>query len=145
MESGLFGNRGNDFAIAVAGGANSLSITLVWYDRTDGGATGALVYDLDLILRRTDDGNIYRGGVLSFNDGESRRLQTNVDKRNAAFRGSTNTVEKIYIANPAAGAYSIRVKRRRLHKHGPLSASRASAFCAGSQARLRSRFGKPLP
>lgn len=105
------GNRTEDFTIQVAAGV-PLSITLVWYDRLEGGGAGALVYDLDLILRRNHNNDLYRGGVPGFHNGESRRLHTRQEKRNANFRDNRNTVEKIYVANPAAGACGVRVKAR---------------------------------
>ena len=97
---------------------NPLSITLVWYDIIDGGGTGALACDLDLILRKTDNGNIYRGGVPGFVNGETRLLDTRVLKRNSGLRDNTNTVEKIYIAAPVAGNYTVRVKTRTIPSVG---------------------------
>lgn len=100
-----------DFAIQVAAG-QPLSITMAYYDRTDGGALGALVYDLDLVVREPGTLDLFRGGVPGSAAGESRRLHTAPQKRNVAYRDRFNTVEKVYIANPIAGQYSVRVKRR---------------------------------
>lgn len=100
-----------DFAIVAVAG-QPLSITLAYNDRTDGGAVGALVYDLDLVVREAATGDIFRGGVPGFVAGQSQRLHTGPQKANAALRDRFNTIEKVYIPNPVAGNYTIRVKRR---------------------------------
>lgn len=92
----------------------AISITLVWNDLVDGASTGALVCDLDLILRNNATGHIYRGGVASFNNSQSRLLNTQALKRNAQLRDNTNSVEKIYVTAPAAGDYTLRVKVRHI-------------------------------
>lgn len=97
---------------------NPLSITLAWYDKVDGGGTGALICDLDLILKHTNTGDIYRGGVPGFNNSESRRLNTGRLKRNGSLRDHTNAVEKIYIAQPTPGNYTLRVKVRNIPRAG---------------------------
>jgi hypothetical protein len=102
-----------DFAIPVVAG-QPLSITMAYYDCTDGGAVGALVYDLDLVVREPGTLDLFRGGAPGSAAGESRRLHTNAQKRNAAYRDRYNTVEKVYIANPVAGNYGVRVKRREI-------------------------------
>jgi Raf kinase inhibitor-like YbhB/YbcL family protein len=98
-------NGGADvFTTTVTAGATSLKVTLVWDDpAAEPNDTGQkrLINDLDLELVAPDGATLHRPWLLNpANPGAN------------ATRGvdSTNNVEQVLVANPAAGVWTVRVK-----------------------------------
>lgn len=98
----LTNNQVFEQKLLVAGAAEPLKVTLAYTDVPGfPGAIPALVNDLDLEVV-APNGAIYRGN--QFNAGES--------VANATGHDSINNVEGVFISNPVAGEYTVRVRAR---------------------------------
>lgn len=91
--------------LKVPTGVRRLKATLVWHDpEAEPNAERALINDLDLVLRHTASGKIWRPWVLStypHPDSLHRQARRSIDR--------LNNVEQITLDAPAAGTYTLQV------------------------------------
>jgi hypothetical protein len=122
----------------VAFAANTqLAITLTWYDPEDATLAGALIDDLDLTLTLAD-GTVYRGGVLSMQNGQT------------VANGPADTVnntEKLVLAQTPAGPATITVTATTLapNQRQPFALVVSSVTGQASASKLRLLRPSPPP